>query len=370
MQMIILYLWYILTTPIDKISCYLWVDELPDRQVLIDACGLSVADTLDRYTVQLTSIDGRVTACIIPASEIYTNDCGAANNLDLYHINLVIKDYQQVLCSMEIDHTGQPDGDDIASQCDRNLMSQHAGEQLQIKYMGSIEKEQPGTDICELIPPNVGAGFYETPATVADLETHYFYHVLGYELAWIGNTTSPQDWQNKWDAVIFNTAVTAAVPARLLKSMISVESQYWPLWEPSDAGEVGMLQITDSGADIALRYSPKQHEKYCSQAIDPSRCDLGYQVLSSDEQQRIRDVYRRDLMCQLCTLEEAARKVTDSMQIYADTLAAFRCYAGEVPHDPAADIWDVTVALFNAGPGCVSSGICKEGLDYLQKVKG
>jgi hypothetical protein len=59
------------------------------------------------------------------------------------------------------------------------------------------------------------------------------------------------DWQNRFDKLIFSAALQTGVPARLLKNMFARESQFWPGTTP-DHPEVGLGQMTDGGADAVL----------------------------------------------------------------------------------------------------------------------
>jgi len=102
------------------------------------------------------------------------------------------------------------------------------------------------------------------------------------------------------------------VPAKLMKRMMRVESQYWPFYT-APAGEIGVMQVTDNGLDTLLRFD---HE------FDPfyfERDDL--------DQFWSRSITRNKLYCNACTMEEAIAKIKETMDIYARLLAAFHCRA-------------------------------------------
>ena len=390
---ILFYIWVLLTAPTDKLACTLWVDQLPTPQVLINACGHELADNLARYTMQIVSMDGGNLFCEQSATQIYTDDCHA-RPLHNYRINLVTQDYQESICELIIEHPGQPTLDDINAQCNPVRLAKYAGV-LEMRSGGTQEATAPPAKICELAPPEIGSGPYQSPPDPGGLITSQPYALLAGRLIWNGVAhvdcggysgidpssrhasacgvaqAAPQvvAWQNQFDAEIWQAAMDAKVPARLLKSLMGLESQFWPLWVPGDAGEVGLIQVTDDGADIALRYSPKLTAQYCPQAIDPARCTNGYHMLNIDEQQRVRDAYRRGMQCLLCDISQAVKHTRAMIPTYADTLAAFRCYAGEVGDFPTSEMWETTLAVYHAGTGCVESGICARGLDYINKIK-
>jgi hypothetical protein len=366
----LIFIWYLLTTPTDRLACSLWVSDLPDRPALINACGLELADNLTRYSLQLVSIYNGAVLCTLPASQVYTEDCGA-DPLDGFRLNLVLNDYQESLCVLEVTHPGQPSAEEISYQCDHVLLGEHAGETLVMQFIESQSPPAEPDPICELTPPITGDGLYQSPPSAEELATTREYDMLAYKLTWYGMDADVDFWQNQFDPQIWAASSQANIPAHLLKRLIGVESQFWPLWVPGETGEVGLIQITDDGADIALRYSPTLTAQFCPMAMDPARCSLGYPFLSLNEQQLIRDAYRQGMQCLLCDVGQAVERTRSLIQIYADTLAAFRCYAGEVisQEDPTSEIWDVTLAIYHAGPGCVSSGICVQGREYVEKVK-
>jgi hypothetical protein len=156
------------------------------------------------------------------------------------------------------------------------------------------------------------------------------------------------EWQNSYDRSIYDAGISTGVPPRLLKHMIAVESQFWPGWTNA-AGETGLLQITDDAADIALRYSPDLYERFCKW-----NC-IGYDLLNDADQSKM----RKELL-------DSDRSMTMNAQI----VAAYYCYANELSdQDNPSARWDVTLAVWNAGAACVSSGeICPEGKRYIDEV--
>lgn len=119
-------------------------------------------------------------------------------------------------------------------------------------------------------------------------------------------------WQNQFNDAIFSSSVAYNVPARLLKRMIRIESQYWPFYT-APAGEIGVMQVTDNGLDTLLRFDPE---------LDPF-------YFERDDQNKFwsRAITRDQLYCVSCTLEDAVTNIKNNMDTYARLLAAFHCRA-------------------------------------------
>jgi len=149
----------------------------------------------------------------------------------------------------------------------------------------------------------------------------------------------------------------------LLKRMILVESQFWPLWKPP-YGERGLVQLTESGADTVLQYSARLFDYYCPIAINPPRC-TGWGNLTKGERTAITIVLMNDMSCPFCSPEMAARHARETMPVNAEILRAYYCHAAEVTGTPS---WDSALVDFNAGQDCLVNG-CQAGKDYLRTIK-
>jgi hypothetical protein len=140
-------------------------------------------------------------------------------------------------------------------------------------------------------------------------------------------------WQNQFNAEIFNAAIAYNVPARLLKRLMMIESQFWPYYE-GDAGETGIMQITDNGLDTLLRFD---------RVIDPA-------YLNHDDENKLwsRVLTRETFVCRTCRMEVALAHIKNTMPYYARLLAAFHCRA--VTINPAlvdTDSWRQSVVDYN-----------------------
>ncbi|MBE3068383.1 MAG: hypothetical protein IMZ73_13310 [Chloroflexi bacterium] len=70
------------------------------------------------------------------------------------------------------------------------------------------------------------------------------------------------DWQNRFDGLIFSAAQGTGIPAQVLKNIFSRESQFWPgltIGHP----EAGLGQMTNGGADTTLLWNRPFYEQFC-----------------------------------------------------------------------------------------------------------
>ena len=125
--------------------------------------------------------------------------------------------------------------------------------------------------------------------------------------------------------------------------MMGIESQYWPLYVGA-AGEVSMMQVSEMGADVLLRYDPGLAPDYTGQP-EPSQFWRRLEL-------------RNAFDCHLCGIDKALRHTSDMIPMYARLLAAYRCRAvainaalGGVP------AWQQAVIDYNGNP------------DYLRRLE-
>jgi hypothetical protein len=334
---IVLFLWYLLTLPSDRLVCSLWVAAPPPVEAVIASCG---TDALGAYRLDVYTLDGDL-VCQQPASALATvhDDCGLTLRLDNYRLQIINPAVVTVICTVVTTTESPPTLEEVADQCPEGLLRYRTGD-LDIRYMGTrqAEPDEPGP-VCAAPSIPAGRGLYLQPSTVDALETSKPLTWLAGRLIWHGlvrpecpGGTSGLDpvtlaanpcgmdaamamvieWQNQWDAEIYRAAVVYAVPARLLKAMIGVESQFWPLYVGA-AGEMGILQVTEHGADVLLRYDPELSKTYVGQ--------------TEAAQYWSRLHLRNQFNCVGCSLALASERTRSLIPLYARLLAAYRCRA-------------------------------------------
>ncbi|MGD0752917.1 MAG: hypothetical protein ABSA23_16110 [Anaerolineales bacterium] len=188
------------------------------------------------------------------------------------------------------------------------------------------------------------------------------------------------DWQNRFDALIFSAARQTGIPALLLKKIFARESQFWP---GTNVGhpEAGLGQMTDGGADAVLTWNPSFYEQFCPSVLDQSVCKTKIYPNPEDEWQGIaldetdRSLLRGALVnsvnaiCPDCSMGIDMGKAENSVGVFAQTLLASCKQTGEVininygsaPGDAASyeDLWRFTLVDYNAGPGCLGLAVDK-----------
>lgn len=322
----ILYLWFLLTIPQDRLVCSLWVSQPPADAAIVQSCG---AIDLSAYRLDVQSAG--VVICSRPADVIANigAECALSSPLDQYRLNIVEDDYQTTICAVEMQEHIEPTQAEIAKQCPD-------AREYVIRYAGTKQVEA-AAPICK--PPSVAQ-----PASIATNEDYY---LLAGKLIWFGMakancpggysgvdvetyaaTPCGMDgarpaiiaWQNGLDDAILASARMWNVPADLLKRIIADETQFWS-WTGVD-GEHGLIQITDAGAAVVLHvYQP------------------GYYRMNPREQFEARQAWLRQLDCFNCSPLAAYDHAKRVMDLYAQSLAAYYCMYGS--WNAALTAWNV-----------------------------
>ena len=379
---IVIFIFHLLTVPAPKIKCSIWVQFPITQEMVLQACGQDILDRMLDYELRVIEIRSRNEICNIQALDIFGIPCGAVPMGD-FQMQIVDPDYSVLICTISMQESVLPGYEDIADQCLEGLAQWESGNTT---WSGPwpVEPKSEPAPICPM--PEVN-----NPENPADLATNEPYALLAGQLLWHGYATpdcngwsginvqtmgatdcgliSARDavtrWQNQWDVQILAAANDARVPARLLKAVIGLESQFWPM-AVGPIGESGMIQLTDDGADIALRYSPVLFALFCPPALGSICSQIPYHLLRSHQAQKVRDALRASLVCLHCSPGEAVDTAIPDILTYARILAAYRCYTGELV--PVAD-WTTTMAVFHSGSSCLTGGlVCEDGARYVRMI--
>jgi hypothetical protein len=179
-------------------------------------------------------------------------------------------------------------------------------------------------------------------------------------------------WQNQYDQAILASATASNVPPYLLKGMIAAESQFWPAGDWAK-GEIGLGQMTASGADLLLSYRPKTYYRVCEQVFGEEECRKPYSELSEDNQAMLRGwvLGSMDVTCPTCMGGINASKGIQAVGILAETLAAscsqsahvIRMATGKTPASLMSyeDYWRFTLANYHSGSGCMYQALRRSG---------
>jgi hypothetical protein len=176
------------------------------------------------------------------------------------------------------------------------------------------------------------------------------------------------EWQDRFDKLIHTVAKQTGVPGRLLKNLFARESQFWPgLYQ--GAGDVGLGQLTENGADTTLFWNSSFYNQFCPLVLSAKSCGKGYLHLGSDEQLLLRRalVASVNATCEDCPLGLDLSQADFSVAVFAHTMLAnceqagqvVRNLTGDTPGKVASyeDLWKFTLVNYNAGTGCLADAI-------------
>lgn len=123
-------------------------------------------------------------------------------------------------------------------------------------------------------------------------------------------------WQNQFDDQIWLASKNQGIPPKILKTLIEVESQFWPGNARFLLDEFGLGQINQLGVDVLLRKDPSLYQSVCQGISD---CLRPYQSLSPQQQAMIRGavVSQMDATCADCPNRIDLNKARDSISLIA-----------------------------------------------------
>ena len=206
-------------------------------------------------------------------------------------------------------------------------------------------------------------------------------------------------WQNRYDGSIAASAMAQNLPAKVMKAMIAVESQFWPAasWEK---GEIGLGQMTEFGADMVLSWRPAYYQQICQQGFDDQTCAKGYLNLDLPSQRMLRGLMLKslDATCPNCKGGISPEKGNQAATVLGEALTAScqqsnRTFWMATGKRPAAllsyeDFWRLTLANYHIGAGCVYQALrhtgnpsswsaiainfpagCQSGAEYIRRIE-
>jgi hypothetical protein len=177
------------------------------------------------------------------------------------------------------------------------------------------------------------------------------------------------EWQNQFDEYIWLASREIGVPPKILKTLIEVESQFWPGNSRFHLDEIGLGQINQLGVDVLLRRDPLLYRQVCSTVIDD--CGDPYHELSDEDQAMIRGAYlnSQNAVCSTCEygldLTLAKRSVSFVAQVLQANCEIVKEIANENRpadymtelDDPYSDFWKFTLFAYHSGSGCFEQAV-------------
>ncbi len=173
----------------------------------------------------------------------------------------------------------------------------------------------------------------------------------GEELAY----NAAQAWQNQYDQPIYQAAQDQSIPAKILKGIITQESQFW-----SDNGipyEYGLGCVSENGVDALLVTDVSSFLSVCRPEYGDDACAAGYYNLTSDQRAVLRGLVLRSIGSDQ-EIDLLARVLK------AETVQVGQLISDQTGKEPGQvtsyeDLWDLAIANYHVGSGCIKDGLQK-----------
>lgn len=176
-------------------------------------------------------------------------------------------------------------------------------------------------------------------------------------------------WQNQFDEYIWLASKDYGIPPRILKTLLEVESQFWPGNERFYVDEIGLGQLNQLGVDVLLRRNPGLYQQVCSLVLND--CAMPYSLMSPQNQQMIRGAFVSSFssVCPTCQYGLDLDKAKQSIPFIAQVLHA-NCETVKVitdsrresdyiedMEDPYSSFWRFTLLAYHSGVSCFEQAI-------------
>ena len=169
-------------------------------------------------------------------------------------------------------------------------------------------------------------------------------------------------WQNQFDEYIWLASKESGIPPKVLKSLIELESQFWPGNSRFYLDEIGLGQVNQLGVDVLLRRDPTLYQKVCPGVL--SDCSHPYLGLDESQQALIRGavVNSVDSVCPNCEYGLDLYKAKDSISLIANLLKANCQQVDTILGDDISDatyedLWRFTLGTYHSGVSCFQNAV-------------
>ena len=202
------------------------------------------------------------------------------------------------------------------------------------------------------------------------------------------------EWQNQYDEYIWLASRDNGFPPKILKTLIEIESQFWPGNSRFYVDEYGLGQINQLGVDVLLRQDPTLYNQVCPGVL--ADCAHPYVSLDPAQQAMIRGAVVKlfDATCVDCAngldLDKAKQSIpllaqvlvancqivdtilNTSVEIDEDVVAATSTAVaatveagGEDPFNQYEDLWRYTLLTYHSGSSCFQRAVIAVEKDNL-----
>lgn len=132
------------------------------------------------------------------------------------------------------------------------------------------------------------------------------------------------EWQNQYDEYIWLASRDVGIPPKILKTLIEIETQFWPGNSRFYLDEYGLGQVSQLGMDVVLRRDPTLYQQVCPTVLSPADCAVSYVSLPPATQAMIRGaaVRQMDANCPTCEYGLDLNKAKESVSLIAKLVKA------------------------------------------------
>lgn len=178
-------------------------------------------------------------------------------------------------------------------------------------------------------------------------------------------------WQNQYDFNIWLTGRDEHIPPYILKTLLEVESQFWPTSQRLFLDELGLGQINQLGIDVLLRTNPALYSQICATSL--YRCDQPYEKLAPIDRALIRGalVQSLDAACPTCEYGVNINKAAQSIPLIAKVMYAncvqtkslLKLNGVKASYE---DSWKLTLVSYHSGFGCLQNALAKSAKNRIE----
>ncbi len=172
------------------------------------------------------------------------------------------------------------------------------------------------------------------------------------------------EWQNQFDDYIWLASKDQGIPPKILKTLIEVESQFWPGNARFFLDEFGLGQVNQLGVDVLLRRDPTLFQSVCPGVL--ANCAGSYLGLEPQQQAMIRGavVNLMDASCASCEHGIDLNKAKESVPLLARLLKANCQQVDYILSLAVKPDTDADAATATAAVATVAAGGSTEGTSY------
>lgn len=165
------------------------------------------------------------------------------------------------------------------------------------------------------------------------------------------------EWQNQFDEYIWTTSRDVGLPPKILKTLMEIESQFWPGNQRFYLDEYGLGQLNQLGIDVLLRQDPTLYQQVCPGVL--ADCSHPYMSLERSQQAMIRGAIisqYADASCTDCPYGFDLNKSKQSVSLLGKVLVANCQQVDSILQQQITVDEDVVAATATAAVATIEAG--------------